>query len=171
MYFEGMIKLKGNVFMKKKLFVTFGIFLILIITSFIGFSFAGGITTKKHVRPSDYKIGISFNKAIVSDKPMLVLFYADWCGYCLKFMPKFAIINTLYSTRYSIVMIDVEDPAYKGLVDSVMLTGFPTVMIIDPKYDNRQIVNPATYQDISNMSNELDRYLRIRKLLDKAPTK
>ena len=106
-----------------------------------------------------------------SDKPMVALFYVDWCGYCLKFMPKFKTLSLMYLARYNFVMLDVENPVNKELVEDVGLTGFPTVYIIDPKYDNRILLNNAFYQNMPKMKTELNRYLRIRGLLDKASKK
>jgi len=153
--------------MKKKIFITLGIVFALAVTTIVGYGLETGLVKGKQSKPSDYKVGVTFNEAVASDKPMLVLFYADWCGYCLRFMPKFVILNTIYSSKYSVVMIDIEDMAYKSLVDSANLTGFPTLSVIDPKYDFRFTVNQGTYGDVSKLKVELDRYLKVRKLLDK----
>ena len=66
-------------------------------------------------------------------------------------------------------MIDAEAQENQQLVKDVALTGFPTVYIIDPKYDNRVLLNNALYQNMPMFKVELDRYLRIRKILDSAP--
>jgi len=152
--------------MKKNFLITFGIIFTLILTTIVGFALDLG--KSKHAKPSDYKIGVTLNEAVASDKPMLVFFYADWCTYCLKFMPKFAALNSLYSSKYSVVMINVDDDVYNNLVESANLTGFPTLSVIDPKYDFRFLISAGTYAEISKMKVELDRYLKLRKLLDKA---
>ncbi|MCI1273521.1 MAG: protein disulfide isomerase family protein [Clostridiaceae bacterium] len=157
--------------MKKKLLVLIGLAFVLVITSTLGIAFANGALVPKKSRPSDYKVGITYQQAIENDKPMLVLFYANWCGYCLRFMPKFVVVNALYGRKYSVVMLDVEAPENQPMVKKAMLTGFPTLYIIDPKYDNQILLNSALYGDVSKLRVELDRYLRIRKLLDKATDK
>ena len=63
-------------------------------------------------------------------------------------------------------MLNVEDPKNKDLVEKVKITGFPTLYILDPKYDNYVLLNNAFYLDLARLREELDRYLRIRKLLD-----
>lgn len=117
--------------------------------------------------PSDYHIGIKYDVALKSDKPMLALFYVDWCGYCLRFMPKYRIVSNLYKDKFNVVMLNAEDENNKQLVEDVALSGFPTLYIIDPKYDNRILLNNAIYTDLKKLRVELDRYLRIRALLDK----
>lgn len=154
--------------MKKKIFVILGIILVVAFTSAITFALTNPALEQKH-KPSDYKIGIKYEEAIQSRKPMLALFYVDWCGYCLKFMPKYNIISNVYKDKYNVVMLNAEDPANKALVEEVALSGFPTLYIIDPKYDNRVLLNNAIYTDLKKLRVELDRYLRIRGLLDLVP--
>lgn len=153
--------------MKKKL--------IIIITGIV-LLLAGGITAgvtyaqmnaPKH--PSDYHIGITYDEALVSnEKPMLILFYADWCGYCLRFMPKFSTLSKLYGKKYNFVMLNVEGSARNvKLTKDTGIAGYPTVYILDPKYDNKILISNTVYHDLGKFRTELDRYLRIRSLLDK----
>ncbi len=156
--------------MKKKIIITLAVLFVVLLTSAAGFALATGALDKKE-KPSDYKVGISYEQALESDKPMVALLYVDWCGYCLRFMPKFKVLSMLYMTKYNFVMLNAEDPANKELIEDVVLTGFPTVYIIDPKYDNRFLINNALYQNLPKFKVELNRYLRIRGLLDKADKK
>ena len=154
--------------MKKKILVLIVIVLALVLTSAITFAIS---LQPKYNKPSDYNIGTKYEDALNSDKPMVALFYVDWCGYCMKFMPKYKIINDIYKNNFNFVMLNAEEPANRNLVDDVKLTGFPTVYIIDPKYDNRVLINGALYQDLMKFRVELDRYLRIRAILDSAQNK
>ena len=124
------------------------------------------MNSPKH--PSEYKIGIKYEQALQSDKPMLAVFYVDWCGYCLRFMPKFNILSKLYKDKFNFVMVDVEDKENTSLANDLGIAGFPTVYILDPKYDNRVLLPNSIYQNLGKFRVELDRYLRIRGLLDKA---
>ena len=65
-------------------------------------------------------------------------------------------------------MINAEDPEHQDLVQDVALSGFPTMYIIDPKYDNRFLLNNSIYMDLKKLRVELDRYLKIRAQLDEA---
>ena len=153
-------------YMKKKILITLGILVILIVASVAGVAVTN-MNAPKH--PSEYKIGISYDEAVKSDKPMLAVFYVDWCGYCLRFMPKFRILNTLYKNKYNFVMINVEgDQNTRALAEDVGIAGYPTVYILDPKYDNRVLLSNSYYHNLKKFRVELDRYLRIRALLDKA---
>lgn len=117
-------------------------------------------------KPSEYKIGVSYDKAIKGSKPIMVLFYADWCHYCIKFMPTYQELSNIYKNDMEFSKVNVEDPKYANLVKSIGITGFPTVYLIDPKYDNRVLLSNAIFGDMKQLQGELDRFLRIRRLLD-----
>ena len=117
-------------------------------------------------KQSEYKIGIEYNKAMKSKKPVLVLFYADWCGYCVKFMPIYQELYEKYADVMDFSKVNVEDKKYEKVVNEIGITGFPTVFILDPKYDNKVLLSNAYLGKTETVSKELDRYLRIRKLLD-----
>ncbi len=151
--------------MKKKIFITLAVLVLLACTSAVCFAVAM-MNSPKH--PSEYKIGIKYEQALQSNKPMLAVFYVDWCGYCLRFMPKFNILSKLYKDKFNFVMVDVEDKENTSLANDLGIAGFPTVYILDPKYDNRVLLPNSIYQNLGKFRVELDRYLRIRGLLDKA---
>lgn len=155
--------------MKKNIIIGLSILLVTALTSAVCLALNGNFMDKKE-KPSDYHIGVSYETALESEKPALVLFYADWCGYCLRFMPKFQTINSIYKNKFDIVMLNVDDPQYKKVVEDVALTGFPTLYIIDKKYDNRVLLNNAIYLDLKRLRGELDRFLAIRKRLDECET-
>lgn len=153
--------------MKKKIIIGLSVLFLIICTSAISLAVNNAIVenNKKKV-PSDYKIGIPYEQAVKEDKPVLALFYVDWCGYCLRFMPKYKTIHSIYKNKYNVVMLNCEDPKNQALVEDVKITGFPTLYVIDPKYNNRFLLNNALYLDLPKLRTELDRYLNIRKLLD-----
>ena len=83
-------------------------------------------------------------------------------------MPKFNTLSKLYGDKFNFVMVNVEENASTAkLAQEAGIGGFPTVYIFDPKYDNKVLLANSIYQDLSKFRTELDRYLRIRALLDK----
>jgi len=151
--------------MKKKVIIFICILAVVLFTSAVTYALNSGFMSKKST-PSDYKIGITYEEAMNGDKPVVTLFYVDWCGYCMRFMPRLKTIEDLYKSKYNFLMINVEDPKYEDLVKDVAVTGYPTVYIFDPKYDNRFLLNNAIYMDLSKFRKELDRYLKVRKLIE-----
>ncbi|MCM1339688.1 MAG: thioredoxin domain-containing protein [Muribaculaceae bacterium] len=117
-------------------------------------------------KPSEYNIGIDYKQAIKQKKPILTLFYADWCGYCIRFMPIYQKLSEKYGESMNFSKVNVEDEKYKELVEEMRLTGFPTVIIIDPKFDNRVSIPNSFIGSLDDVSIEIDRFLKIRKILD-----
>lgn len=130
------------------------------------FEQAGPDLSSEPKKPSEYKVGEEYNKAMKSKKPVLVLFYADWCGYCVRFMPIFQSVSRKYEESFDFSKVNVEDAKYEKVVREIGITGFPTVFIIDPKYDNKVLLSNAILGKVETLSVEMDRYARIRKLLD-----
>ena len=69
-------------------------------------------------RPSDYKFGKDYHKSLKSNKPMIVLFYADWCHYCINFMPTYQALYKKFRHKYNFVKINVEDSKYRKVSNS-----------------------------------------------------
>jgi len=153
--------------MSKKIIITLGTILAVVFAT-IGLSWANGALNPADMAPSEYNIGISYREAMQSDKPSIVLFYTDWCGYCKKFMPKFKTLNKIYKNDYNFVMLNGEAQENLALVDEVAISGLPTLYIFDPKYDNRVHLTNGIYMDLKKLRVELDRFLTIRKKLDAA---
>ena len=151
--------------MKKKVIIIFATVFITIFAA-LGYAAASGAFSTADMVPSEYKIGIPYRQALQSDKPAIVLFYTDWCGYCKRFMPKFKVINKLYKDDFNFVMLNAEAPENEIIVNDTAITGLPTVYIFDPKYENRVHITNGIYMDLKKMRKELDRYLNIRKQLD-----
>lgn len=132
------------------------IFLAIFVFAGIGLCFA----PKKDLYPSDYKIGLSYQDAIKADKPVLALFYVDWCTYCKNFMPKLRLLDMIYKNKYNAVMINCEDPENKKVVEDFQINSYPTLYIIDYSKDLRIHLDNGNYDNLGFIKRELDRYLK-----------
>lgn len=151
--------------MKKGLIITFIALAVMVVTASALVTWA--LTPKANLKPSDYNIGTTYELAMKADKPFIALFYADWCTYCKRFMPKYKILSEVYSSKYNFVMINVENPSYDKVVKNYAISGFPTIYIIDPTIDNRILINNVLYDNLLSLRTEFDRYLRIRGMINK----
>lgn len=122
---------------------------------------------KKNLKPSEYEIGVSYKQAVKDKKPMVVMFYADWCTYCIRFMPKYKILSEIYKGKYNFVMINADNSENKDVTEDYSIGGFPTIYIIDPSIDNRVLISNTIYDDLRAIRTELDRYLRVRAMINK----
>ena len=69
----------------------------------------------------------NFQKLIDSEKPVLIDFYADWCGPCKAFSPVLNQLKNQIGDGVRIVKIDVDkNPTIAG---QLQVRSIPTVMI------------------------------------------
>ena len=135
--------------MKKKLIIIIsGLVLFLAVSITAGVAYAQ-MNAPKH--PSDYHIGIPYEQAVKSDKPMLILFYADWCGYCTK---QQEVLNDLSNNNFWIGKVDCDkNPA---IAKKYGVTGLPTMIL----FKNGKIATQLTgYHDKSQLLNKLTMHL------------
>lgn len=97
-----------------------------------------------------------------TEKPVIALFYADWCTYCRRFMPEYGKIAKKYREKYNFAVINCDFQENEEYVKNFHIIGFPSLFIIDNKLGYRFALNPATVADNSIFKDELDNYLKFR---------
>lgn len=122
---------------------------------------------KADMKPSEYDLGMTYEKAAQEDKPIVAVFYVDWCTYCRRFMPRLDKARNINKNMYNVVLINVEDPANEKIAKEYRITGYPTVYIMDPKYDNRVHIDGSYLDSVSSLNKEMQRYLNFRNLVKK----
>jgi thioredoxin 1 len=69
----------------------------------------------------------SFNDLIQSEKPVLVDFFAEWCGPCKMMAPILSDVKSKLGENVKIIKIDVDkNPQIAG---AYQVQGVPTLMI------------------------------------------
>ena len=104
---------------------------------------------------------ISYDKAMKSDKPSLVLFYVDWCGYCQRFAPYMPELKKKYKNKMNMVMVNCEDEKTAEIRKNYEISGFPTVYIVDPSKNVSQFIGHYAPQE--ETEKVIDEYLKNRK--------
>ena len=69
----------------------------------------------------------SFKELINSDKPVLIDFYADWCGPCRVLTPIIEEIKQELGDKITVIKIDVD--RNQQLAGALGIMSIPTVMI------------------------------------------
>jgi thiol-disulfide isomerase/thioredoxin len=114
-------------------------------------------------KPSEYKIGMDYKKAIESKKPMLILFYADWCGFCVRFMPIYEKLYKAHKRNFNFVKINVEDEQYADVVKKYEISAFPTVFLVNTKEDTREKLQNRDFGDMDKLNGILNDFYKENK--------
>jgi thioredoxin 1 len=69
----------------------------------------------------------SFKELILSEKPVLIDFYADWCQPCKTLGPIIKEVKHKMGARISVLKIDVD--RNQKLAQNLQIQGVPTLMI------------------------------------------
>jgi thioredoxin 1 len=69
----------------------------------------------------------SFNNLIASETPVLVDFYADWCGPCIMLAPVLKEVKAQMGDAVKIIKIDVDKN--QSLAAKFQVRGVPTMVL------------------------------------------
>jgi len=102
-------------------------------------------TTRKVLQLAESKFNMNDVNTLVSEpkqsggskkyddynkKPILMLFYADWCGHCHEFMPTFEKLKREYVNSDKLNLVKVSDKN-TDLIKKYDIDGYPTIKLYD----------------------------------------
>lgn len=89
---------------------------------------------------------------------VMILFKAEWCGYCKQFMPVFTELSKNYRGDVIFAVIDID--ANKELLMTInsflygyKVQGFPTVVMYNNGYYEETYQGPRTINNLVNYLN------------------
>ncbi|MEM1309880.1 MAG: thioredoxin [Cyanobacteria bacterium P01_D01_bin.71] len=89
-----------------------------------------------------------------SDRPVLVHFYASWCGHCQRMAPVLEQVNGQLSRRLKVVKIDTE--RYPQLASQYQVHALPTLVLFKQGQPTRRLEGARTTEQLVQ---ELQPYL------------
>jgi thioredoxin-related protein len=95
--------------------------------------------------PEEKGCDLSLAEALRVKKPLLIVFVADWCGFCKSLKNDLPNINNV--DQYIICLTDIDNESNKELVAHFGIKMIPTVIMIDPE-QNKEIKRIAGYDKI-----------------------
>ncbi|MBQ9245121.1 thioredoxin fold domain-containing protein [bacterium] len=160
--------------MKKKILVS--LLVLIAMVSVIGYTHASLINKISSYQPQqNLEAPIEIPDAGITtyidetqiEKPKLVLFYVDWCGYCRRFMPIFGEFAQKYNEKYDFVAVNCDNPENKEWVEKYHIKGFPSLFIVDNNFNHSFATHMAAVGDKNILKEELDKYLAFRETIVK----
>lgn len=64
-------------------------------------------------------------------KPIMVMFYAPWCGYCKQMKPDYSAAATELKKTHILAAIDVNRPENSVIRKQYNISGFPTLLYFE----------------------------------------
>lgn len=91
----------------------------------------------------------NFEEAVKSDKPMLIDFWATWCGPCMRQGP---IVEELAKEGYQVGKVDVDKEP--GLTQQFRIMSIPTILIFKNGQEIHRLVGLTSKEDLKKLMDE-----------------
>jgi thioredoxin 1 len=89
-----------------------------------------------------------------SDVPIIIDFYADWCGPCQMMKPVFESLSSEYDGKLKFMKLDTQ--VEEGLAMKFMIQGIPALVMVKGDKEIGRIVG---YRDEESLRQEINNLL------------
>ena len=96
----------------------------------------------------------NFEEEIVNEKlPVIIDFYADWCGPCQMMKPVFASLSEEYENKLKFMKLDTQ--AEEGLAMKFGIQGIPALILVKEQKEVGRIVGYMGEDQLKAKINEI----------------
>ncbi|MCC8089388.1 MAG: thioredoxin family protein [Rikenellaceae bacterium] len=91
-----------------------------------------------------------------SDKPVLLDFYAEWCGPCKMTAPVLKDLKSHFGESMHILKIDIDNPKNARMVTEYGIRSVPTLIL---KINNEIIWRNSGFMNFKDLKEIVNRYI------------
>lgn len=88
-----------------------------------------------------------YEELILGEKPVMVDFWAPWCGYCRRIDP---VLNKLADSREDVLIVKINIDEEPELARQERIEVIPTLVVYKEGYDLGSIVAPESKAGIES---------------------
>ena len=89
----------------------------------------------------------NFNEEVLSSSiPVLVDFWAPWCGYCRRLSPVIDKISQEYQDKIKVVKLDIDEA--EEIADKYEVNTIPSLILFKDGKNGEMIINPKSKAEI-----------------------
>lgn len=85
--------------------------------------------------------------------PVIIDFYATWCGPCKALAPQLERLAEEYEGRIKVIKVDVDKN--QAIAEAARIMSIPTLFFINKEGDIRRVVGGLGHRDLQHMAEEL----------------
>jgi thioredoxin 1 len=99
------------------------------------------------------------HEVLQSEKPVLVDFWASWCGPCRMMAPTVEAIAEQYSESARVVKLNVDDNP--STTEAYGIKGIPTLILFSEGKEVERVIGATSIEAISRM---IEKYSSLRRM-------
>ena len=99
-----------------------------------------------------------FKELLQGEVPLLVDFYASWCGPCAQMEPIIAQFAERMKHRTNVLRIDIDDPSMEAVVHRYHVVSVPTLMFFRRGEVMWRESGSVSYHHLVTILEELEEY-------------
>lgn len=77
---------------------------------------------------------VPYDRAIASDQPAVIEFYANWCSTCQEIAIGLRELHQQYGDRVNFVMLDIDRPEWTEQLKQYQVTGVPQIALLNSEH-------------------------------------